>query len=233
LLIVAAALFQARLARKLSTEFQESKYIFQAILLIVLVIFIAVPVIFMARETPNASIFLGSTMIFVICMGILLLIFLPKMRFKQRRKPVVETSFVLGSNVHVSGVESDRDSRMDAPSMLTSTDLYPLDDGMASDDGERILTTKNRRELAEEVALLKKFLRAKGRREEARGASCDSVIGDVHGAGPPTFDASVVQKSDNSLDTTETRRNLKNLSSNKIRDVIPPTTCDAMTKGDL
>jgi hypothetical protein len=224
MMVIGAALFQAWLARSLSTEFQESKYIFRAITLIVLVIFIAVPVIFLARETRDACIFLGCAIIFVICMGILSLIFLPKMTFKQRRMSVV-TSYKSGSHVHVSGLESGRYSREDIPSVLSSTDLYPADDSAVSGDGERILATKDRRALAEEVALLKKLLRAKDRREQVRGAPSDSVISpsdpneaDVEARA--TFEASVRLKSDNSLDTTETNKNVS--GDTKIRDVDTP-----------
>jgi hypothetical protein len=224
MMVIGAALFQAWLARSLSTEFQESKYIFRAITLIVLVIFIAVPVIFLARETRDACIFLGCAMIFVICMGILWLLFLPKMTFKQRKMSVI-TSYKGGSHVHISGLETGHYRREDVPSVLNSTDLYPSDDCTVSGDGERILATKDRRALAEEVALLKKLLRAKDRREEVRGAPSDSVIGpsDPHQADVEiraTFEASVRLKSDNSMDATETNKNLS--GDRKIRDVDTP-----------
>jgi hypothetical protein len=221
LLVIAAAFLEAWLARKLSTEFQESQYIFQAILLIVLVISLAVPVIFLTQETPDASILLGSATIFVICMGILLLIFLPKMTFKQWKTSVV-TSYTNGSNVHVSGLEAGRGSREEIHSMVSSTDLYPMDDG-ASCDGERILAVKDRRELAEEVALLKKLLRAKDRREQARHATPDAMVEDVEGPSPNTVDTSPVQKScDKSLDTYETPSMPKNKSNTKIEDDDTP-----------
>jgi len=72
------ALLQAYKARKLSTELQESSYIFIAMALIILVSFIGIPVIIIARENVSANYFVVVGLIFVICVSILLLIYVPK-----------------------------------------------------------------------------------------------------------------------------------------------------------
>mmetsp|Transcript_33075 Transcript_33075/g.69613 ORF Transcript_33075/g.69613 Transcript_33075/m.69613 type:complete len:271 (-) Transcript_33075:28-840(-) len=72
------ALFQAYKARNISTELQESSYIFVAMILILLVSFIGIPVIIIARDNVSAFYFVMAGLIFVVCTSILLLIFMPK-----------------------------------------------------------------------------------------------------------------------------------------------------------
>ena len=74
------ALFQAYKARKISTELQESSYIFLAMSIILLVSFIGIPVIIIARDNSAAFYFVTAGLIFVVCSSILLLIFIPKVR---------------------------------------------------------------------------------------------------------------------------------------------------------
>ncbi|KAG7371356.1 7 transmembrane sweet-taste receptor of 3 GCPR [Nitzschia inconspicua] len=163
--VIGAALLQAWFARNLSTEFQESDCIFRAIRLIIFMICIGVPVIFLARTIPDASIFIGSAIIFVTCMGILLLIFVPKIRYKEEMKSHT-TAVVSGIDI---GSGNGGFTRSRIPSDINvSYDFTNDDDAASCDGGERILTTKNQHELAEEVALLKKMLLTKKRREAAR-----------------------------------------------------------------
>ena len=79
------AIFQAYEARNLSVEFSESTYIFQALILILLVALIGGPVILLARDDANSQTFLMCAIIFVTCCSILLLIFVPKMRFLKKQ----------------------------------------------------------------------------------------------------------------------------------------------------
>jgi len=72
------ALFQAYMARNISTDFQESNYIFLAMAFILLVFFIGFPVMIIAHDNVAASFFLKAGVVFVVCSTILLLIFIPK-----------------------------------------------------------------------------------------------------------------------------------------------------------
>ena len=72
------ATIQAYQARNMSTELHESSYIFIAMALILLVSFIGVPVLFIARDNTQAYYFVTAGLVFVVCSSILLLIFVPK-----------------------------------------------------------------------------------------------------------------------------------------------------------
>mmetsp|Transcript_28510 Transcript_28510/g.60418 ORF Transcript_28510/g.60418 Transcript_28510/m.60418 type:complete len:308 (+) Transcript_28510:2113-3036(+) len=78
------ALYQAYMARKISTEFQESTYIFLAMTLILLVSFIAIPVMVVAQDNSAASYFVMASLVFVVSTSILLLIFVPKVRAVEK-----------------------------------------------------------------------------------------------------------------------------------------------------
>merc|ERR1712032_471936 len=57
--IVGLALSQAWRARHLSTEFAESKYIANALLIIILVVIFAIPVLILAQNDPNIDTFIN------------------------------------------------------------------------------------------------------------------------------------------------------------------------------
>jgi hypothetical protein len=59
------AVFQAYKARNVSTELHESRYIFMAMVLILLVSFIGIPIIIIARENTSAFYFVVVGIIFV------------------------------------------------------------------------------------------------------------------------------------------------------------------------
>ncbi|KAG7337623.1 7 transmembrane sweet-taste receptor of 3 GCPR [Nitzschia inconspicua] len=203
--VIGAALLQAWFARNLSTEFQESGCIFRAIRLIIFIICIGVPVIFLARTNPDARIFIASAIIVVTCMGILLLIFVPKMQYKEQNKS--ETTVV------VSGIDITAGNggftRSKVPSDINvSYDLTNDDDAASYDGGERILTTKNQHELAEEVALLKKMLLSKKRREAARQTPSELPKEDGRSANAAQF-----MDPEEALGATGTAKNVDNLSN--------------------
>ena len=78
--ILAYAVYEAYVARNLSTEFAESEYIALVLAAILLVSFLGIPVMIIAGDEPRARFFVGAAIVFVICMAILLLIFVPKIR---------------------------------------------------------------------------------------------------------------------------------------------------------
>jgi Na+/melibiose symporter-like transporter len=79
------ALCQAYLARKVSTDLQESNYIFITMALILLVAFIAVPVVIISKENRTVSYFIRASVIFVICTSVLVLIYVPKWKAFNKR----------------------------------------------------------------------------------------------------------------------------------------------------
>jgi hypothetical protein len=69
--ILVLSMLQSWHARGLATEFAESKYVFLALASTTVVVFVGAPVLVLARDTPNAVLFLGSSINFVCkCIGV-------------------------------------------------------------------------------------------------------------------------------------------------------------------
>jgi hypothetical protein len=145
------AVFQAYQARHLSTEFAESQYIFMALLVILLALFVGGPELLLARDNINTFVFVASAIIFVSCCSILLLIFLPKRQYlKKLRKEKGESK----SRVHISGLFSLDDNGCESSGSEKTEDFI----------GMKVLTTKSQRELVEEnVELKRRLVIAEGR----------------------------------------------------------------------
>lgn len=73
-----AANWQAYKARKIKSEFSESKYIALAMMSYLQALLIGLPILFVVRDSPQAFYLTLSFMVFVLCVGLLLLIFVPK-----------------------------------------------------------------------------------------------------------------------------------------------------------
>jgi hypothetical protein len=78
------ALYEAYLARNLSTEFAESAYIARALMIIMAVSFLGIPIAIIASDDPRAKFFALSGIIFAICMSLLLFIFVPKELYRRK-----------------------------------------------------------------------------------------------------------------------------------------------------
>jgi len=85
LVAMVAANVEVYKGRKIKTEFNEGKYIAVAMISILQALIFGVPVLFIAVEYRTAMFFVASSTIFVICMAILTVMFLPK--FKTVLKP--------------------------------------------------------------------------------------------------------------------------------------------------
>ena len=132
------AVFMAYRARNIATELQESNYIFTAMALILLVSFIGVPVIIIARENVSAFYFVSAGLIFVVCQAILLLIFVPKVKALRDKE---------------KAQQSPSGDRSSLPSTASSS---------SDDKGIRILSTRpEQAELEKKVADLERLLEEK------------------------------------------------------------------------
>jgi cell division protein FtsB len=100
------AVYEAYVARDISTEFAESEYIFKAMSSILLVSVIAIPVAIIAKDDPIAYVFVVGGIICVICMSLLTLIFVPKVRFNRELKKNKRES-TLRQNVHITWSSND------------------------------------------------------------------------------------------------------------------------------
>jgi hypothetical protein len=75
---------QAYNTRKLATEFSESRYIFYAMIGIVVALLQGIPVLILVRDSPDVQDFIKCTVIFVTCCSVLLFMFIPKMKFLKK-----------------------------------------------------------------------------------------------------------------------------------------------------
>ncbi|CAB9513432.1 Metabotropic glutamate receptor-like protein [Seminavis robusta] len=97
---------QAYNTRKLATEFSESRYIFYAMIGILVALFQGIPVLILVRDSPTVQNFIKCTVIFVTCCSVLLFMFVPKMKYlvkisKKTRSQRMDLS------VKVSGLQMD------------------------------------------------------------------------------------------------------------------------------
>ena len=158
-LVLLAAVIEAYKSRSLSTEFAESKHIFQALNGILLVVFVGVPVLIISDDNPNASAFVSSAIVFVASTETLLLIFVPKIKYENERASKQSIS----ERIHITGLDSLGNvvgSRFEA----SSTEQVPeggdnsIDGREENEVGERILSTKTRQELITENARLRRII---------------------------------------------------------------------------
>ena len=78
--VLILAIWQAYKSRKIHLEFAESKYIIICMVSLLEALVISIPILMVVRESPQAFYLTTVFMVFCICMGVLLLIFVPKMR---------------------------------------------------------------------------------------------------------------------------------------------------------
>ena len=178
---LAYTIYEAYLARDISMQFSESGYIMKSMIIMLSVSFIGIPVAIIAREDPTASVFVASGLIFVVCMSLLSLIFIPKIVFLRKRREQllhgtlesrVQISIFSGthnySESHSSAVEADeggrarrqwgsividrRASRLEAANFLQSS--AELDDRVTSLEYKRNICDGQDMELAQRVARL-------------------------------------------------------------------------------
>lgn len=99
------SVFEAYRARHISTDFQESSYIFIAMALIFVVALLGIPVIVISRDNVAVSYFVTASLIFIICSTILLLIFAPKvnaLRENNRRSTIAYTRSSATANTNLT-----------------------------------------------------------------------------------------------------------------------------------
>lgn len=104
------AVIEAYKARKISTELQESSYIFIAMAIILLVSFMGVPVLIISQANSAAYYFVVVSIVFVVCSSILLLIFIPKVQAMRKpntgaRRYTISTSRASSDSSEDVGIE--------------------------------------------------------------------------------------------------------------------------------
>jgi hypothetical protein len=138
------AIFQAWRARNLSTEFAESRHIASALLIAFIVAILAVPVLYITYEDPNADTFIDAILVSVVSGTILCFIFIPKIIFHTKLTKLSPTN---SSRFSGMSITSSNHSRV-------------------SEWGERILTAKPQEQLASENKSLERELTLMRKRAE-------------------------------------------------------------------
>ena len=172
--VVFLALYEAWKSRFLTTEFAESQHIGRAVIGTLIVAGIGLPILVIAKDNPDASLFVSSGIIFVMCILTLGCIFAPKIHYDK------ETKQQPSRNVRISGfnygshspsgdfnIISAPFSDIGKPSnnkIKNSFDRKQLSNVSESSKasatlesneiGERILTTKTQKELLQDLEIL-------------------------------------------------------------------------------
>ena len=132
--------YEAFQARTLATEFQETEHILKALLIAGGVLFIGVPIYALNRNNADVQLYITSVIIFAMCNIVLFVMFVPKILYKANNEPP--------KNIRVHLQEATE---------ATDNTSRP------SAEGERILTSKTRGQLVEEIAELRKLVAASTR----------------------------------------------------------------------
>jgi hypothetical protein len=77
---------QAYVARNISTEFSESEYIFLVLVAIFLTSILGIPILILVKNSPKARFVVTSLVVFLNDFSILFLIFVPKIRQREREE---------------------------------------------------------------------------------------------------------------------------------------------------
>eukprot|EP00934_Nitzschia_sp_Nitz4_P006078 Nitzschia sp. Nitz4//scaffold59_size112058//79431//83130//NITZ4_004120-RA/size112058-snap-gene-0.38-mRNA-1//1//CDS//3329555156//6068//frame0 len=116
------ACIQAYLARNISDEFSESKYIGIAIYGWFQLLLVGVPILFLiGGDNPVATFVLKATLIFFICMSLMLILFMPAFSNLHKKNRVPGDSTISGMNTRSAGsVRSEPNSDSQANSVLSA-----------------------------------------------------------------------------------------------------------------
>ena len=106
---------QAYQARTIHVEYSESRYIAMAMVILLITLIMGVPIITLFQyDQPQATFIVFTILIFVTCISILLLIFVPKIQYMQKIKDTSRDSALSrrGSALYASTNASMSQSRM-------------------------------------------------------------------------------------------------------------------------
>jgi len=108
--MVFLAFFQAWRARNLSTEFAESRYINNALLISLVVLLCSVSVMYLTQQNPDVDTFISTVLVSVISSTVLCFIFVPKIRMHynptSRSMSTLSSSWRRGSNIVSSSIRN-------------------------------------------------------------------------------------------------------------------------------
>lgn len=142
---VGVACWQAYEAKGIKSEFSEAKYIGLTVFSLFQAFVMGIPVVAIVRNMPQAFYLVFSIMIFLLCMAILLLIFLPKMLMQRKYANMTESEQKIaikkcvqlssaGSERRSSGRSSEGISSLERRLSLPGNIAMNLDAEQSSDD---------------------------------------------------------------------------------------------------
>lgn len=122
------AIHQAYVSRKISTEFAESEWIARAMSFIMLVSFVGLPILILAKDDdPRASYFVRCALVFVVCFSLLGFIFIPKLlllQSKQKRSAATLSVQSTLMNLSNGGTSSKQQQQQQQCESLESQDSF-------------------------------------------------------------------------------------------------------------
>lgn len=155
--MVGLAIFQAWRARNLSTEFAESKYIANALLISLITSVLSVPILIVVKDQPDAATFISTALVFVLASSTLGSIFIPKI--------IYHLEGTAPSSLTGSGRNNSTDFRSGGGSRFTASSTPSSNRFSVGDSGERILTTKDQQTLTKDIKALEREVAAAKKRE--------------------------------------------------------------------
>jgi ABC-type sugar transport system substrate-binding protein len=110
--VVATACWQALQASNIKSEFSEAKYIGLAVASLFQAFVTGIPVVVVVRDTPQTFYVVLSITMFLLCMAVLLLIFLPKMLMQRKYagKSEAEQRRMIGESIKRSSADFKKNS---------------------------------------------------------------------------------------------------------------------------
>jgi len=173
-LVVVLANVEAYKARKINTEYSESKYVAFIMLGMLQLILLGIPLIALVSTTnPAAFYFVVTAIIFVLCISLLGGIFVPKMFFMKRDKPVGSNTSVIRSTFRSTVYDNPTALRVSVSGHFIAT----------PDESENYMLTKKQIPIlaqklgcdADELKSMLHELNNPSKRSSSRGSS--SVLG--------------------------------------------------------
>lgn len=154
-LSILIACVQAYRAREIGDEFSESQWVAFTMVSWFQVFVVGIPVMVLVQEQPTAAYFLKTSIVFIVCMSLLLFIFVPKVLIQQRNVSIRGSNFDrkrnTGSNTPTRSNALTGSQPFSGP--LRTSDAASLDsnDAMSDGFGMKIVRSPGRMPVPKEV----------------------------------------------------------------------------------
>jgi hypothetical protein len=117
-------------ARKVDTEFGESSYIGLIMASMLQVVLVGVPLSFLVQDNPTARFFVNSSMAFVVCSSVLLLLFLPKVINTLSNQGAKKSASKAASDLEISQTNESNMALEDIKRKINSLEVIMQEAGI-------------------------------------------------------------------------------------------------------